>query len=174
MKNKLNLTISALLITLTLVSLVSAFGVSAPYWNGNPLTMARGDTVTVNLNLQNMVGDADVSVIAELKSGLDITSLKQNTFTVKAGTSDTLVPLEITIPRDSQPGEVRSVNVEFKTISNDQSGISMGTGMSVFFDVIASDESTTNTTMIITIVIALAVLLVILWLVMKNKKRRSR
>lgn len=172
MKNKINIIVSALLITLAMASVVSAFGVSAPYWNGNPLTMVRGDTITVNLNLQNMVGDEDVSVKAELISGSDITSLKQNTFTVKAGTSNTLVPLEITIPKDSEPGQIRSVQVEFKTVSNNENGISMGTGMTVFFDVVASEETTSNSAMITTIIIALIVLLVILWLVMKKKKRK--
>lgn len=168
----IKLTISALMLGLMLVSLVSAFGVSSPYWDGNPLVMDRGETTTVYLNLQNMVGDEDVKVKAELVQGADVTSLPKEIYLVKQGTSDTLIPLKISVPKDAIPGDKKAIKVEFKTIQEGVGGISMATGMSVFFDVVAGDEiAETNKTMIISLIVGLIVLAIILWLILKKKKK---
>lgn len=156
-----------------LISLVSAFGVSSPYWDGNPLKMARGETKTVNLNLQNMVGEEDVTVKAVLVQGSEITSLPEEVFTVKAGTSNTMVPLRISVPKDTIPGEYGSIKVEFKTVQDNTGGIVMGTGMTVIFDVIATSEvEESDTTMLVAIIIAIVILALILWLLLRKKKRR--
>ena len=155
MKTKI---ISALITGLFLISIVSAFGVSSPYWNENPLRMARGETTIINLNLQNMVGENDVEVKAILVEGKDIISLSKDTFTIKAGTSDTMVPLKIKIPKDAKPGETRKIKIEFKTIQENTGGISMGTGMTVAFDVIATSEVASNSTKTIILAIAIIIL----------------
>jgi len=171
MKNKTYLIATSVMAALLAISIVSAFGVSSPYWEGNPLNMPRGSVKVVNLNLQNMVGDEDVTIEAELVEGEDITSLGENRFTVPAQTSDILVPLEISMPKDTSPGEIKTVKVVFKTVSGDTGGIAMGTGMTILFDVVASEEvSDNNTVMIVSIVIAIAVLLIILWLLRKKKR----
>lgn len=171
MKNKLILITSTFLIALALVSIVAAFGVSSPYWEGNPMNIARGDSRTVNLNLQNMIGDEDVTVKAELVEGEDVTSLSQEIFTVKAKTSSTMVPLTISMPKDVSPGEVKTVKVEFKTVSSDTGGIAMGTGMTILFDVVATEEVSDNNTMMIVTISIIIVLAIILWLLAKKKKK---
>ncbi len=167
--------LSVVLITLAVVSVVSAFGVSSPYWEGNPLTLARGDTTVVNLNLQNMVGDEDVRVQAELKGGSDITSLSEEIYVVAAKTSDTMVPLVIEMPEDAIPGEVRSVSVDFKTIAGDTGGIAMGTGMVISFEVIAAeaveDGDMVPANLIVGLIVGLIVLALIFWILLKNKKK---
>jgi len=172
MKNKINLITSALILGLMLVSLISAFGVSSPYWNENPLKMARGESTTVNLNLQNMVGEGDVSVKVILIEGEDITYLPQEIYTVKGGTSDTMIPLKIKIPKDAQPGETKKVKIEFKTIQGDTKGIVMGTGMTIAFDVIATSEVASNSTKTIILAIAVIILALILWYLVKKKKKK--
>lgn len=169
----IKLTLSILIASLMLISLVSAFGVSSPYWDGNPLTMARGETTIVNLNLQNMVGEGDVKVKAILVEGSDVTSLPEDTFVVKSGTSDTMIPLKISVSKDAVPGETKSVKVEFKTVQDDSQGITMGTGMTVAFNVIAGQAvAETSTGMIIGLIIAAVVLALIIWLLLKKKKKR--
>ena len=166
------ITIATIALLLMSVSLVCAFGVSSPYWDGNPLKMARGETKTVNLNLQNMVGDEDVTVKAVLVTGASITSLPEDTFVVEAGTADTMVPIKISIPKDAGVGDYGAVKIDFKTVQEDNSGITMGTGMTVYFDVVATSEvAETNTTMIIAVVIAIIVLVVIIWILLKKKRR---
>ena len=163
---------SSLILGLMLISFVSAFGVSSPYWEGNPLHMAKGETKTVNLNLQNMVGEGDVDVKAILVQGSEITSLPKEVYTVKQGTSDTMVPVKISIPKDVSIGETNLVRIEFKTIQDNTKGISMGTGMAVSFDVIATQEvKEADTTTVIALVVGIMLLAIILWLVLKKKKK---
>lgn len=163
-----------------LTNLASAFGVSAPYWADNPLTMAKGEIKIVNINLQNMVGNEDVAVKAELKDGSDIAQLTADTYTVKAQTSDTMVPLKISIPKETAAGTIKTVKVEFKTIALENQGmVNMGTGMSVSFNVIISEETAkqSGTARVIIIVLALliAITLVILiaTFIIKTAKKRN-
>ncbi|HJX49999.1 MAG TPA: hypothetical protein VJ438_00890 [Candidatus Nanoarchaeia archaeon] len=156
-----------------LISLTSAFGVSSPYWDENPLVMDRGETKTVNLNLQNMIGEEDVEVKAFLIEGNDVTSLSEDTFLVKSGTSNTTVPLKISVSKDAIPGETKTVKVELKTVQEDTQGISMGTGMTIAFDVIAGEAvAETSTGMIVALIIAILILVAMLWILLKNKKKR--
>ncbi len=171
-KNKLAFIGIFLLAVILISASVSAFGVSSPYWEGNPLQMSKGETKTVYLNLQNMVGDEDVTVKAKVIEGSEIVSIKEDTFVIKAKTSDTLVPVKITLPNDAEVGSIEKVKIEFKTISKDKGGISMGTGMIVAFDVVTAEKIKNNTDKIILIIAAaliLAGLLVIL-----NKKRKNK
>lgn len=171
---KIKLTISALILGIMLVSLVSAFGVSSPYWDGNPLVLARGESTTVYLNLQNMVGEEDVKVKAELVQGQDVTELPKEMYLVGAGTSDTLIPLVISVSKDAVPGDSQTIRIEFKTVQDDISGISMATGMTVAFNVVAGQDIVeTNMTMIIALVVGVIILALILWFIFKNKNRKK-
>lgn len=155
-----------------MVSLVSAFGVSSPYWNENPLELARGESKIVELNVQNMVGSNDVSVQAELVQGNDFASLGDNSFTVEAGTSDTIIPLTIKLPEETKPGESKLVRVEFRTVNEGSQGVAVGTGMVVAFNVIAKDEvKESNSTGIIISLALIALLAVIIIFILKRKKK---
>jgi len=168
MKNKTLIISSTLVITLVMISLVSAFGISSPYWDENPLMLVRGETKTINLNVQNMVDDDDVTVKAVLVDGSEFSSIKEGIYVVEAGTSDTMIPLKVTMPKDASPGEAKQVKVEFKTVS-DASGIAMGTGMTIAFDVIAIQEiKGSNTTIALVIAIIIAI---ILWLILKKRNK---
>lgn len=156
---------------LVMTSMITAFGVSSPYWEGNPMSIARGETRIVNLNLQNMVGDEDVTVEAKLIEGAEITNLDDGEYTIPSKTSNIMIPLEVSMPKDVSPGETKTVKVDFKTVNGDQGGIAMGTGMSIVFDVVASEDVESNTAMIVTIILAIAVLALILWILNKKKKK---
>lgn len=125
-----------------LVSYANAFGVSSPYWEERPLTMYIGETKTVDLNLQNVVGDEAVTVNIELKDGEEVATLSEDTYTVAAGTSDTMVPLVITIPEDAVIGDTYTVSVDFKSVAEGEEGaIALGTGSTTTFDVIVSEKA---------------------------------
>ena len=150
---------------LAIIPLISTFGVSTPYYDNNPLIMDKGETKIVNLNLQNMVGEDDVSVLAELISGSEIASLGETQFDVKIGTHDTYAPIEIKIPRDFPEGTTNRISVQFKTLSKQGEGmVAIGTGMTISFDVITSGETAKRNipwTPIISIFILLLVILII-------------
>lgn len=138
--------IAVLIAFLFTVSLVSALGVSAPYWDGNPMHVDKGEKTTVELNLQNMVGNEDATLSAEIIQGSDIASLDKTEHTIQSGTSDYIVPLEISIPRDATG--TKKVEIEFKTVTPGQEGsVTMGTGMTVAFDVVISDKITSSPNM---------------------------
>lgn len=171
MESKIISSASILLLTLLTISLVSAAGVSSPYWEGNPLEMAKGETTTVDLNVQNMVGEDNLEFTIELVSGGEIAVLKTTSVSVDAGTKDTVVPVEISIARDAVTGETTVVRVEFKTVGTDEEGmITVGTGMNIEFDVIVTEETVQrNYTTIIALGI-LALLAAITYLIYKKKK----
>lgn len=127
---------------LVLSGFVSAFGVSSPYWEDHPMTIAAGEKRVVNFNLQNMVGDNTANVKIELVEGGEVVSLRKNSFTVDAGTALD-VPLRVSVPRSADQGGVYEVQLEFRSgaVSNEGEMVSVGTGMSVSFDVIVDGEA---------------------------------
>lgn len=174
MKPKINLTFGAIFAVLILISFISASGIVSPYWKDYPLEMNFGETKIANFVLQNMVGDEDITVKAELKQGTDIASLEKDTYTAKAGTSDTIIPVKITIPKDYGKS-IQQIQLEVKTIATDQKGmISLGTGWTTSFNVIISEKPISKEALIgiiIAMLIALIILvLVILILVLKKRK----
>ncbi len=157
---------------LMLTSIVSAFGVASPYWSGNPLILGRGETQIVDLNLQNMVGEEDVKVKAELVAGSEITFLPKEIYKVKAGTHDTMVSLKIKIPKEAEVGDVKTISIDFKTISEDIEGVSLGTGMVTSFDVIVSGEAVKSSSEAVVglLILAIIILVIVIWFVLKRKK----
>ena len=58
----------------------NAFGVSSPYWQGNPVIMYPGETKIVNLNLQNNIGEDDVFVKVSILEGQDIARVEKELY----------------------------------------------------------------------------------------------
>lgn len=119
---------------------VSAFGVGSPYWKGNPLVVAPGEQTTVYLSLQNMVGDEDLTVHVALKEGSEIAQVDARNYEVRAGTSDTRVPIDISVPADVPIGTPYVVTVSFATVNSGAGGsVVLGTGIDTTFDVMTGD-----------------------------------
>lgn len=163
MKTKI---LSSIILGMFFISLVGALGVSSPYWGDNPLQMYKGETRVVDLNLQNMVGEDDVTFKAEITEGAEIASLDEDTYTVEIGTFDTIVPLTVTLPDDYDEGRIQ---VEFKTVSADEGGtVSLGTGMVVSFQVLSFKKPGLSTTAWVIIVAIIALIATIL--IRRNNK----
>lgn len=174
MKTKISPIVEFILVIFILTSFVSAAGIVSPYWKDYPLEMHFGETKIANFKLQNMVGDQDVTVKVELKQGTDIASLEKDTYTAKAGTSDTLIPVTITIPKEYDKS-LQQIELEVKTVNKDEGGmITLGTGWTTSFNVIISEKPVSKEALIgiiIAMLIALIILvLVILVLVLKRRK----
>lgn len=172
--NKIMKIISPIFLVLILIGLVYGFGVSSPYWKDNPLTMAAGETKTINFNLQNMVGDEDVNVKVELKEGSEIASLGKDTYTVKTGTSDTFVPLEIKIPRKDAE-DTYNIVIEVKTITSGGEGtVTLGTGMTTSFDVLISGEVEADYTNFILIGVSILAIIIFVIILLKKFKKKKK
>jgi len=174
MKNKINLMLGLVFLVLFSVSFVSAAGIVSPYWKDYPLEMHFGETKTANFILQNMVGEEDITVKVEIKGGGDIVSLEKDTYTARAKTSDTLIPLKITIPKDYDKS-IQKIELEIKTVTADQGGmVTLGTGWTSSFNVIISEKPVSRATLmgIIIAILVILIILVIIILVLLRKKAR--
>ncbi|MBI2044607.1 hypothetical protein HYT23_00960 [Candidatus Pacearchaeota archaeon] len=166
--HKLALFFAAVLV----IGSVSAVGIVSPYWKDYPLNMEYGETKIVEFNLQNMVGNEDITVDVSLKQGSNIASLEKTRYTAAAGTSSTMIPLKITIPKDFNK-QVQKVELEVNTVSPEGEGmINVGAGFIASFDVIVSGKEVEKSTLvwiILGLVIALIVLLLLILLVIRRK-----
>lgn len=160
-------------ITLTLVGAISAAGISSPYWKEHPLYMDYGETKVVNFNLQNMVGSEDIMVEVMLKQGSNIATLEKTTYTAKAQTHDTMIPLTITIPEDYNGG-VQLIELEVKTINQDDSGmVVLGTGWISSFNVIVEEKPVSSTSLVGVIIALIAVIIVAVIIILVLVKKRK-
>jgi len=162
------------------VSFVSAFGVVSPYWEGRPLRISPGDTAVVNLGLQNIGTDEDVTVKAVLKQGSEIASMEEQEYFIRAGTKDTVVPVTINIPLNIPIDTQYVVTVSFVTTNSDTGGVSLGTGIDTNFDVLISSVSKTekkeegkNLTLIIIILIIVLAIITLLYIFRKKIFRKN-
>jgi len=133
---KINLIACTILITVILVSTVSAFGVASPFWKDNPLKLNPGESRTVKLNLQNMdVTADDLDVRVDLAEGSEVVTLSKNDYEVKAGTKDTEIILEVAVPANAAIGTKYRVTVSSKTVTPGGAAVVFGTAMDTTFDV---------------------------------------
>jgi hypothetical protein len=173
MKNKTKLIFETIFTILILISFIGASGIVSPYWKDYPLEMNFGETKVANFVLQNMVGTEDITVKAELKRGTDIASLEKDTYTARAGTSDTIIPVKIIIPKDYDKS-LQQIQLEVKTVETGQGGmITLGTGWTTSFNVIISEKPISKE-FLIGIIMAMIIVLIILVLIILILVLRKR
>ena len=166
-----------------LMAMVTAAGVVTPYFEENPLRMYPGESTTVELFLQNMVGSDDIILIAEISSEGNIASLVQDDpeYLVPSGTEDIPVPIKIEIPEDIEERGKREVSVSFKRMGDSSGGMvnvisSMTT--KIFVEIVGVEESTFfqesdpwNNKNYLYIISGLIILgIIIAWIIHKRKK----
>ena len=107
------------------LSIVSAFGVSTPYWEENPLKLAPGESMIVELKLQNMVGNEDVKLRAEITDGGGIANLvnPNPVYLIPTGRDDVVVKVKIDVPEDYTKGGKRDIRLSFKQVSEKSEGM---------------------------------------------------
>ena len=182
-KARMNLLALALVGMLILnIGFVQAVGVGSSYWKGSPLRIAAGETKTVNLYLQNMVGDQDITVSAELTGGSEIASTPTREYLVPAKVSDVEVSIEISIPEDFAAGGEYQVTVSFVTRTPGATGaVTLGTGIDTPFDVLVAAEPTLapevgiSAGLLIGIIVGVIVIILalVVWLIFRARKKRQ-
>ena len=174
-----------ILVTILLTNFVSAFGVSSSFWKGNPLRIAPGETIDIDLRLQNMVGTGDTIVRASLGEGAGIATIEEKDYLVKSGTKDTKVPIRITIPEDAIIGQTHQVTIDFSTVTKASAGtLTIGTAIGTTFDVeiVAESpmtlptkpESTTTFPMWLLTLTIVAIMLIIIMIIVKAKRKTKK
>jgi hypothetical protein len=171
--NKKTTIISAFVLILS-INLIIA-GVGNPYV-GRILTIEKGSTKVVNISLQNMLGEADYTMNAEITEGNDIAAFDRDSYFLKAKTSDTLAHLTITIPEDYTKTSGR-IMMEFKEIKPGESGgleqgISYGELIQLSIVEPPPKETPKIIPLILTILIIVIVgILLIILLLMRTRKK---
>ena len=112
-------------LTILSISVASAAGVSTPYWNTNPLKLGPGESIVFSLGLQNMVGDENITLRANLTKGYEIARIiDANTdYFVPIGSSDDVkVNIEVKIPENAELGKVYGLEASFLQVSGGGGG----------------------------------------------------
>ncbi|MEK6917964.1 MAG: hypothetical protein AABW51_03375 [Nanoarchaeota archaeon] len=168
------------------ISYASASGVVTPYWASDPLTMTPGESKTVALTLQNMVGNEDITLIANLTNNAGVATLidKNLNYFVPFGKDDVPVNVKIDIPSNAKAGDSYTVTVSFQQIASGSGQmVQVASGFTTNIPIVVISQGvntsatpkeqpkeTTNTAIWLIIAI-LIVVIIIFFLVMKAKKQ---
>ena len=119
---KLKLSFGFLIILAVMMSLVSAFGVTTYYWETNPLIMYPGQTKNINVELQNMVGGADLRLKAELTEGMEIATLidPDEEYLIPFGRKDIKVNIKVVIPENVPLEDKYYIKIAFKEAATEE------------------------------------------------------
>ena len=166
----------SLVLAIMLVGIVSAIGVGYPYWENNQVKMTPGESQTVNLNLQN-IGDTDVTYTITLAKGATVASLAQTTYLVKAHTTNTMVPLDLSVSSDAKVGDKTEVNLDFVTAAADSgaatgTSVSLSEAVSVDFEVVVVEKPAKFPTT--WLIVGIVVVILLIWLISAGRKKRKR
>jgi len=167
---KINKTIFSVLITLALVTSVSAFAVSSQYWDENPIQIERGKSITIDVILQNLAGEGIVNSVGLIVEGNDIARFTQDAkFSTNPG-EKTRVPIEIKIPKDYSKSKA-FVRLVFET-ENKEGTLSLKSSIErlIPVEIVEKEYTTSINTLYWVIGIALVIICFLLWIILKKKK----
>jgi len=178
---RMGFVVLALAVLLLSVSVVSAFGISSKYWEGRALDIYPGETKIVELDLQNSVGDNDITVRATQVKGFEIASMEDKDYFLPAHTKGIMVPITISVPLDEAIGGEYKVSVLFKSAPPTSGGtISIGTGSVTTFDVLvitkpllAPEDEGRNTLLIVGIAVLVLIIALVIWMIIRRKKKNA-
>jgi len=182
MSVKKQVILTSLMLAMLSVS-VAAVGIATPYWKENPLVMQPGELKDFTLNLQNMVGDKDITLRGELVDSGGVAEITDSNtdYLLRSQTADTYVHVRVRVPNDAKVGEIYTLKFSFTTVTQGESGgVALGLSIDKSFDVIVGEavveEETQpagfgSDTYAITLVV-LAILLLLWWWITQGKKRK--
>ena len=175
------LTVFLFLLLTFSTSLISSAGVVTPYWDENPLKLSPGESTTVQLSLQNMVGNENLAFEAKISGGNEIATLvdSSNLYLVDFGNRDVPVKVMISVPKNAVVGNKYDVPVSFHEVSSGEGGmLRLATAFTTKIPVLVVGEQESvlygqtpkknNTTWII---LGLIILVAVLFIV-RGKRRR--
>ncbi len=108
------------ILLISVVSVISAAGVSTPYWKTNPLKLQPGESTVFSLGLQNMVGSEDITLRANMTKGNEVARIidEKTDYFVPLGSDSVTVNIEVTIPPNAEINKVYDLEVSFLQVSS--------------------------------------------------------
>ncbi len=169
---------AGIIVLILVLNLVSAFGVSSPYWGDRPLVMAKGEKKIIEFTLQNKAGDEDLLIKAEMIKGHEIAEMKYEEMTIGAGTTGNKFPVEIKMPRNAT--EPYTIEIIIKTAPAGKGApVTLGVGAGIRFQVYPSEEvvepSLFENKLLWFIIIGIIALVGLILIILgKKKKKKSK
>ena len=169
--------ILSILVAAVVASQVYAFGVSGE--NG-PFTIYPGETKTLSVRLQNMVGGEDLNVRANLTQSAGIATLDKTDYFLKLGTYDNEVNITIHVPDDVPVNTEYHLNIDFVTvIPGSASGVGFAQGIYKGLDVLVlakpsvpeKPQAGISTTTIILIIAAIIIVAIVIILIIRKRRK---
>ena len=168
-----------MLLVLSLLPLVSAFGIGSSYWKENPLVMQPGESKDFYMVLQNAISTEDIRIKVDLVEGSGIVNLTDSNleYLVPAGATDVKVNLRAVVSADAVIGTTYPVMISFTALGSTQGGgISMGASIEKSFSVVVGEvKEETKAAMpmsTLAMIIAVIVVVAIVLAIPKKKKRK--
>jgi hypothetical protein len=180
MTNKIQTTILIGVLVITLSSLISASGVSSPYWPENPLQLNPGEIRVINLTLQNMVGNQDITFQAKLSSQENIATLlnanAESKYLVPFGRKDVPIIIQIQVPSNAKVGSKYNVDVLLNEVSSSQEGmLHVTSSVSTSFPVeIIGKTGTVIPAYFVWLLMGVVLLAAIVFFCFKKKSKKSK
>ena len=185
MNNKIKLGFGLFIISLVMISLVTAFGVTTHYWlPDKPLALYPGETKDVSLVLQNMVGDEDLTLKAQITEGNEIAELvnPDTEYFVPFGSKDVGVTIRVSIPEDITLESEYNIAVTFKEIIEQEGGMlemsgSVGANIPVIiksYSEVTGETPLVSTSFLYVLVIVVILAAIIFFVTFKKKKLNNK
>ncbi|MBS3076912.1 hypothetical protein J4233_01435 [Candidatus Pacearchaeota archaeon] len=122
-KIKISIWFAVLFVVVALLKSTSSAGVATHIWEENHLKAYPGQDGTIDIYLQNMVGEDDIVFLVDYEENDGgVTSLDKKRYEVPLGRSDVKVELNYAIPGDAQVGHTYNVRLLFSTVSPETEG----------------------------------------------------
>jgi hypothetical protein len=152
--------LSTILVTiLILMPMVESFGITSPYYKGNPLRMQAGEETNITLLLQNMIGEENYNARARIVMGEEIATITDNgEYYVPYGKKDIEINIRVKIPE--RPIEDYSIKVEViaqPESAKEQLNFAQGVGAEIPVEITGKEGKKWLLTSIIAILIILAI-----------------
>ena len=173
-------------ILLIMLPSVYSLGVTTPYWDTKPLNMVPGQSIEVELLLQNMVGGEDITLVGSVTQGADIATITDahKEYKVPFGEKNVPVRVRVTLPASARVGDApRIVGVSFKEVTQGGGNmLQLGTGVGSTFPVVVEAPQITGAAAagggvsgnLFVVVIALIAIALFMFLITKRRTRRIR
>lgn len=140
-----------------------AFGVTPPYWKDRPLTISPGEEKIVPIILQNMIGERDVILKAEIISGKEIAEiLDPKEYLVPLGKNDIKANIKIKIPEKTKENKY-ILSISFTEIPKDEGKMLQiaGSALVSFPVLVQKDEQKSSKSVFLVSAFVLIILIII-------------
>ena len=104
------------MLAMMLMTFASAFGITSFYFDEKQLEMYAGETVDMQLFLQNMVGDSPVTLKATIIKGANVAKIEYDEYTIPFGVKEMPVNIEIMAPKNAKIGDNYEIKVSFTEV----------------------------------------------------------